>query len=143
MALKGFTRIMSKTVDSSTYPEWINTGKKSCLNYAKERMEKILATHKPIPLTPSQEEDIERILEEEMASHRKSMKSPIHTFTNWRQKILNYFDYRIINSFVEGKNNRIKTIKMIAYGYCNMDNFRLRILATNPGCEDKRVCVLI
>jgi len=49
----------------------------------------------------------------------------------WRQEILNYFDYRIINGFVEGKNNRIKTIKRMAYGYRNMDNFRLRILDTN------------
>jgi transposase len=54
-----------------------------------------------------------------------------HTLTNWRDEILNYFDYRITNGFVEGKNNRIKTIKRIAYGYRNMANFRLRILATN------------
>ena len=48
---------------------------------------------------------------------------------------VNYFDCRIANGFVEGKNNRIKTIKRMAYGYRNMDNFRMRILATNPGCE--------
>jgi len=62
-------------------------------------------------------------------------KELLHTFTNWREEILNYFDYRITNGFVEGKNNRIKTIKRMAYGYHNMDNFRLRILAANPGCE--------
>jgi len=59
----------------------------------------------------------------------------LHTFSNWREEILNYFDYHITNGFVEGKNNRIKTIKRMAYGYRNMDNFRMRILATNPGCE--------
>ena len=59
----------------------------------------------------------------------------LHTFTNWREEMLNYFDYRITNGFVEGKNNRIKTIKRMAYGYRNMDNFRMRILATNPGCK--------
>ena len=53
------------------------------------------------------------------------------TLANWRAEILNYFDYRITNGFVEGKNNRIKTIKRMAYGYRNMANFRLRILATN------------
>jgi len=58
-------------------------------------------------------------------------KQLLHTFTNWRDEILNYFDYRITNGFVEGKNNRIKTIKRMAYGYRNLDNFRLRILATN------------
>jgi len=58
-------------------------------------------------------------------------KELLHTLDNWRQEILNYFDYPITNGFVEGKNNRIKTIKRMAYGYRNMDNFRLRILATN------------
>jgi transposase len=59
----------------------------------------------------------------------------LHTLTNWREEILNYFDYKITNGFVEGKNNRIKTIKRMAYGYRNMDNFRMRILAANPGSE--------
>ncbi len=62
-------------------------------------------------------------------------KELIHTLTNWREDILNYFDYPITNGFVEGKNNRIKTIKRTAYGYRNIDNFRLRILATNPSHE--------
>ena len=58
-------------------------------------------------------------------------KELLHTLTNWREEILNYFDYRITNGFVEGKNNRIKTIKRTAYGYRNLNNFRLRILVTN------------
>jgi transposase len=64
-------------------------------------------------------------------------KELLSIFSNWREEILNYFDYRITNGFVEGKNNRIKTIKRMAYGYRNMDNFRMRILATNPGCGGK------
>lgn len=85
---------MPKVADRLTYPEWMDTGKKSCLDYAKERMEEILTTHKPTPLTPSQEEDIERILEEarkyykergliseeEMAIYRESMKSPNYPY---------------------------------------------------------------
>ena len=62
-------------------------------------------------------------------------KELLHTLDNWRQEILNYLNYPITNGFVEGKNNRIKTIKRMAYGYRNMDNFRLRILAANPSCE--------
>ncbi len=74
-------------------------------------------------------------LEDKIAeSHLPEFKVLLPMFSNWREGILNYFDYRISNSFVEGKNNRIKTIKRMAYGYRNMDNFRLRILATNPGC---------
>ncbi len=49
----------------------------------------------------------------------------------WRNEILNYFDYRYTNGFLEGKNNRIKVIKRVAYGYRNRANFRQRILLTN------------
>lgn len=49
----------------------------------------------------------------------------------WRREILNYFDHRYTNGFVEGKNNHIKVIKRIAYGYRNNRNFRLRVLLTN------------
>ena len=62
-------------------------------------------------------------------------KELLHTLDNWREEILNYFDYPITNGFVEGKNNRIKTMKRMAYGYRNMANSRLRILAANPSCE--------
>ena len=65
-------------------------------------------------------------------------KELLHTLSNWREEILNYFDYPITNGFVEGKNNRIKTIKRMAYGYRNMDNFRLRILATNSKVQGQR-----
>jgi len=53
-----------KAADRLTYPEWMKAGKKSALTYARERMEGILANHEPIPLSPSQEQDIERILAE-------------------------------------------------------------------------------
>jgi trimethylamine---corrinoid protein Co-methyltransferase len=82
-------QFMPKASDSLTYPEWINAGKKTCLDYARERMDEILVTHKPTPLTNSQEDDVERILEEarsyykkrglitedEMATYRESMRS--------------------------------------------------------------------
>lgn len=51
--------------------------------------------------------------------------------TNWREEILNYFDHRLTNGFLEGRNNRIKTITRVAYGYRNMENLRLRILMSN------------
>ena len=58
-------QFVPKVADRLTYPEWLKAGKKSCLDYAKERMGEILATHKvSLPLTRSQEEDIERILNE-------------------------------------------------------------------------------
>jgi len=72
------------------------------------------------------------LLEERIESgSQPEFRELLHTLDNWREEILNYFDYPITNGFVEGKNNRIKTIKRMAYGYRNMDNFRLRILVTN------------
>jgi len=71
----------------------------------------------------------ERISNDSLAE----FKELLHTLGNWREKILNHFDYWITNGFVERKNNRIKTIKRMAYGYRNLDNFRMRILAANPG----------
>lgn len=57
-------QFVPKVADVLTYPEWVRTAKKNCLDYAKERMEEILATHKPTPLTAEQDKDIERILED-------------------------------------------------------------------------------
>lgn len=79
------------------------------------------------------------LLEEKITcSSLPEFKELLRTFGNWRGEILNYFDCRITNGFVEGKNNRIKTMKRIAYGYRNMANFRLRILATNPRGTEAR-----
>ena len=56
--------LIPKVADRSSYGEWVKTGKKDTLAHAKERMAEILARHKPTPLTPSQEKDIRRILDE-------------------------------------------------------------------------------
>ena len=52
----------------------------------------------------------------------------------WHNEILNYFDHRYTNGFLEGKNNRIKVIKRVAYPSQkdrNAANFRQIILLTN------------
>jgi len=61
----------------------------------------------------------------------KEFRTALSMFRNWRNEILNYFDYRVTNGFVEGKNNRIKVIKRMAYGYRNIDNLRRRIFLSN------------
>jgi len=50
--------------DRLTYPEWIEKGKKSALEYAKERMEQILAKHEPKSLSKDQDKEINEILKE-------------------------------------------------------------------------------
>jgi transposase len=74
---------------------------------------------------------VERIANDSLAKFRELLR----ILSNWRAEILNYFGCRIINGFVEGKNNWIKTIKRTAYGYRNLANFRLKILANDPSCE--------
>ncbi len=72
-----------------------------------------------------------KCMEQAATGELPEFESMNYIFSEWRNEILNYFDYRITNGFVEGKNNRIKTLKRAAYGYRNMANFRHRILATN------------
>ena len=64
-------QFMPKAADRLGILEWKEKGKKNAIDYAKERMEHILATHKPDPLTPKQEEDIDRILEEAWQYYRE------------------------------------------------------------------------
>jgi trimethylamine--corrinoid protein Co-methyltransferase len=67
-------QFIPEVADRLSYPEWIATGKKTALDYAREKMEEILATHHPKPVTPSQEEEIDKILEEARRHYKKNGK---------------------------------------------------------------------
>jgi len=49
------------------------------------------------------------------------------TLLKHREGILNYFPHRITSGSVEGTVNKIKTLKRQAYGYRDMEYFRLRL----------------
>jgi transposase len=49
------------------------------------------------------------------------------TLEGYREQILNYFTHRITNASVEGTNNKIKTLKRQAYGYRDIEYFKLRL----------------
>jgi len=51
------------------------------------------------------------------------------TLGKWQTEVLNYWRYPITNALVEGKHNRVKTLKRRAYGYRNDRSFLLRILS--------------
>jgi len=53
-----------KVFDRQSLQEWVTTGKKTALDNAKKRMKEILNTHEPIRLSPGQEDNIKKILEE-------------------------------------------------------------------------------
>jgi transposase len=50
----------------------------------------------------------------------------IKTFNNYYNYILNYFDYRVTTSVLEGFNNKLKMIKRRAFGFLNFDSFRAK-----------------
>jgi len=65
-------QFVPKVGDRLTPPEWLKTGKKDCIDYAKKRYDEILSTHKVNPpLTDSQENDIEEILKKAREYYRK------------------------------------------------------------------------
>lgn len=51
----------------------------------------------------------------------------LKTLHNWREEIANYFVKRLNSGFVEGLNNKIKTIKRRCYGLTNITHLFQRI----------------
>ncbi len=74
------------------------------------------------------EQGLNEWLERVDASGFKSLQSFTQTVTNWRERILNYFDGRHSNGFAEGINLKIKLLNRRAFGYRNFANFRLHVL---------------
>lgn len=64
-------QFIPKSTDNLTYQEWMEADKKDCIEYAKERMEQIIETHNPEPLSNNDEDAIENILEEARKYYRK------------------------------------------------------------------------
>lgn len=55
----------------------------------------------------------------------------VRSFTNWFDSICNGIVYPYSNGYTEGKNNKIKVLKRISYGFRTIKNLRKRILLTN------------
>jgi trimethylamine--corrinoid protein Co-methyltransferase len=56
-------QFLPHAADMLTYPEWLETGKKTTLDYAKERADELLASWES-KLPPGKEEELDKILEE-------------------------------------------------------------------------------
>jgi len=50
-----------------------------------------------------------------------------NTLLRWKPYILNFFERRTTNAFIEGCHNRIKLIKRMSYGFRNFGNYVLKI----------------
>jgi trimethylamine--corrinoid protein Co-methyltransferase len=87
-------QFMPRAADDLTYPEWRQSGRKDCLDYAQGVMEEILASHKvSIPLTAVQEADIGRILKEARQYYRGRGMISDEEWAVYQDKVLRSPDY--------------------------------------------------
>jgi transposase len=97
----------------------------SCAYYLKEYLRQIW-------LQPNKEE-AEKVLRDwiktALASGVKMLMKFANTLAAFKSGILAYYDYRISSGPLEGTNNKIKTMKRMAYGFRDMEFFKLKIMA--------------
>ena len=55
------------------------------------------------------------------------LKEMRDTLIRWKPYILNFFERRTTNAFIEGCHNKIKLIKRMSYGFRNFRNYVLKI----------------
>ena len=51
------------------------------------------------------------------------------TLAGYKSGILAYYDFRISSTPLKGTNNKIKTMKRMAYGFRDLEFFKLKIMA--------------
>ena len=61
-------------------------------------------------------------------SNLKEFKNALNTIRNNYEYILNSSDSKFTNSFTEGKNNNIKTMKRVGFGYRKRNRFLMRMM---------------
>lgn len=126
---------------------WLLVRNRASLNQEQEtQLQQVLAAHAELRIAYLLKEEFwlifARIHDREQArrflqawllkvqfTHNKYLTAFCDTLRNWFDEILNYFDKRITNGFVEGMNRAIRTLIASAYGFRNFDNFKLQILA--------------
>jgi transposase len=67
-------------------------------------------------------------LDDAESSTIKEFKKPVKTLRQWHEYISNSFKLNLSNGPVEGKNNLIKVLKRISFGFRNLTNFKERII---------------
>lgn len=73
------------------------------------------------------EKTLKEWIEQAAGSELKSFQELSKSFTDKMSYILNWFKKKISSSISEGFNNKIKRLKRMAYGYRDIDYFRLKI----------------
>lgn len=110
---------------------------------AQEKLLQLLNINYPLHIAYVLKEDLRQLWRQPSRSSaerflndwiHKALASGIALLARFARKlrrhaigILNYFDFPITTAKVEGINNRIKVLKRKAYGYRDMDYFKLKI----------------
>ena len=110
-----------------------------------KRLREALRLNEPLATAYYMKEDLRQIwnqtskheakvaLDSWIARARSSGVGPLtrvgKTLAGYKFGILNWYDHPISSGPMEGTNNKIKVMKRMAYGYRDMEFFKLRILA--------------
>jgi len=121
-------------------PENLDTEKKE-----KERLAEALKLNEPLACAYYLKEDLRQIwlqpnketaemvfadwVKRAQSTSIKMLKKFANTLAEYKSGILAYYDYRISSGPLEGTNNKIKTMKRMAYGFRDMEFFKLKIMA--------------
>jgi transposase len=111
----------------------------------KSRLEEALALNKSLAVAYYMKEDLRRFWEQPgkrfataflndwirraEASGIRMLKQMAKTLAGHRSGLLAYYDAMITSGPMEGTNNKIKTMKRQAYGFRDLEFFKLKILA--------------
>lgn len=111
----------------------------------KERLKEALALNEPLSVAYYMKEDLRRFWQQPgkrfattfldgwirraEASGIKALQQMAKTLAAHRSGLLAYYDVMISSGPMEGTNNKIKTMKRQAYGFRDLEFFKLKILA--------------
>jgi transposase len=111
----------------------------------KKRLKEALALNEPLAIAYYMKEDLRRFWEQPgksfattfldgwirraQASGIRALQQMAKTLAAHRSGLLAYYDVMISSGPMEGTNNKIKTMKRQAYGFRDLEFFKLRILA--------------
>ena len=111
----------------------------------KKRLDEALALNKPLATAYYLKDDLRRFWDQPgkafattfldgwirraNASGIKVLQQMAKTLAAHRTGLLAYYDVMISSGPMEGTNNKIKTMKRQAYGFRDMEFFKLKILA--------------
>lgn len=109
----------------------------------RNKLREALAINEPLSIAYYLKEDLKLLWEQEskkdaekflgrwvakaMASKVERLKKFAHTLLAHRSGIFAWYDYPISTGPLEGMNNKIKTMKRQAYGFRDMEFFKLKI----------------